>query len=178
MIALGLVFGAAEVASAACAMNGHPSSHHQWWAKRKDNVKNRQNRQCLFCGRGEGRWGLEIHHVKRQAHGGTDALYNLVCACHACHRLIHNAERRMPFAGRLILALQVLSPESIFVTLVCRAMFRAFLMSPAASLFHPAALRLRPPRATNDGPDPLAMRGASPGIMRPACALPTIGDGC
>lgn len=119
----------------------------QRWARRKENVKDRQNRQCLFCGRRSGRrLQLEIHHVKKQEHGGGDAFRNVLGACHACHRLIHNVERGMPFVARLSLIVQVVKPESMLATWVSRILFRCFLKSSGASAFHPAALVLRPLR--------------------------------
>ncbi len=157
MIALGLVSVTPDVDVADCALSTSGRNGSQKWARRKENVKDRQNRQCLFCGRGEAKYRkLEIHHAKKQEHGGTDALRNVLAACPACHRLIHNVERSMPFAARLSLALQVLRPESALVTFLCRVLFRGFLNSAEDSGFHPAALVLRPLRATAEGPDLVA----------------------
>jgi hypothetical protein len=152
LTALGLVSVTPDADATNCVPSTSGRNGSARWARRKENIKDRQNRQCLFCGRGEAKYRkLEIHHVKKQEHGGTDARRNVLAACPACHRLIHNVERNMPFAARLNLALQVLRPESILVTWVCRMLFRAFLNSAEASGFHPAALLLRPLRSTAEG---------------------------
>lgn len=162
MTALGLVPVNPDAAFADCVPSASGRNGHQRWVKRRENVKDRQNRQCLFCGRRSGRHlQLEIHHVKKQEHGGSDAFRNVLAACHACHRLIHNAERSMPFAARLSLALQVLRPESILVTLVCRVLFRGLLKAAGANAFHPAALVLRPLRAAPEGPVLVARGGTA-----------------
>lgn len=116
-----------------------------YWPNRKENVKDRQDRKCLFCGRPQAKHRpLEIHHVRKIEHGGTDAFMNLIAVCHACHNFVHNVERDMPAISRVILALQILGPrESALLTWVCRFLFRVFLRSPAGTSFHPAALQLR-----------------------------------
>jgi hypothetical protein len=69
--------------------------------------------------------------------------------CPACHHVIHNVtDRGVPFAGRIILALQLLgSQESRIVASICRLLFRTLLCSSAANAFHPALLSPRPFRA-------------------------------
>lgn len=122
-------------------------STSQQWALRKERVKDSQNRQCLFCGRSEARYRkLEIHHAKKQEHGGGDSWGNTLALCRACHTLVHNVgNRETPLVGRIILAWQVIGPrESRIVTLICRLLFQCFLCSAAGSSFHPSALQLRP----------------------------------
>lgn len=129
---------------------GAGRSSAQLWALRKERVKISQNFQCLFCGRNEGRYKkLEIHHVEKREHGGGNAWSNTLALCPACHHVIHNiADRGIPLAGRIILALQLLgSQESRVVIWVCRLLFRAFLCSSAANAFHPAMLGPRPLRS-------------------------------
>jgi hypothetical protein len=75
--------------------------------------------------------------------------------------LIHNAERRMPLVARLSLALQVLRPESVLVTWICRMLFRGLLKAAGATTFHPAALVLRPLRTVPEGPGLVAREGAA-----------------
>jgi hypothetical protein len=158
MTALGLASIASDDAELAPCVSTVSHSGQQKWVKRSENVRDRQNRQCLCCGRIERLYGrvrhyrdLEIHHVRWQQHGGTDAYRNLIGVCRACHKLMHNSGRAMPFAARVILALQVLRPESMLITRACRVLFRLFLKSAAATSFHPAAMRLRPWRTTDDG---------------------------
>lgn len=162
MTALGSVPVNPDAALVDCVPSASGRSGHQRWVKRRENVKDRQNRQCLFCGRRSGqRLELEIHHVQKQEHGGSDAFRNVLAACHACHRLIHNAERRMPLAARLSLALQVLRPESVLTTWICRMLFRGLLKATGATTFHPAALVLRPLRTAPKGPGLVAREGAA-----------------
>jgi hypothetical protein len=129
---------------------GAGRSSAQIWAIRKDRVKLSQNFQCLFCGRNEGRYKkLEIHHIEKREHGGGNAWSNTLALCPACHHVIHNiADRGIPLAGRIILALQLIgSQESRVVALISRLLFRTFLCSSAANAFHPARLGPRPLRA-------------------------------
>lgn len=122
-------------------------STSQQWAIRKERVKDHYNRQCVFCGRTEARHQkLEIHHSKKQEHGGSNSWANTLALCHACHKLVHNVgDRRVPLVGRIILAWQVIGPrESRLVTFGCRLLFRCFLRSSAGSSFHPASLHVRP----------------------------------
>ena len=43
------------------------------WNVRRENVKDRQNRQCLLCGRhASQRLNLEVHHVKKVEHGEAE----------------------------------------------------------------------------------------------------------
>jgi hypothetical protein len=114
-------------------------------SQHRERRKRSQFRLCLFCGKAERprRW-LEIHHVVKQAHGGSDAWENMIAVCHGCHRLIHNVERPIPFVGRLMLALQVLGPrESRAAVFVCRLLFRWFLARPSLSIL-PVEMRYRP----------------------------------
>ena len=145
MIALRLVSAECGAVPIGGAASGTCRNGGKRWAVRRENVKDRQNRQCLFCGRySSRRLNLEIHHVKKIEHGGTDALLNLVAVCHACHRFVHNVEREMPFMSRLILILQIIRPESLLIAWVSRLLFARFLRSAGATTFHPAALALRP----------------------------------
>lgn len=147
MITLGIQNGG--VVRSTEPSTGTGRSTAQIWAIRKEQVKDSQNRQCLFCGRNEGRYKkLELHHVQKREHGGGNAWNNTLALCPACHHVIHNiADRGIPFAGRIVLALQLLgSQESRVVMAICRLIFRFFLLSPAATAFHPAKL-VRPLRA-------------------------------
>lgn len=117
-----------------------------YWPNRKENVKDLQNRQCLWCGRSHGRHvRLEIDHIKKRENGGTDGLANIRALCRACHKLRHNAERHMPAVSRLIIGLQILTgaSDSALVNGLCRILFKWFLLSPAGTTFHPAVLHLR-----------------------------------
>ncbi len=54
----------------------------------RDAVLDRDNNQCVACGRG-GENVLNLHHVVFRSHGGGDEASNLVTVCVRCHRLIH-----------------------------------------------------------------------------------------
>ena len=139
MIALGLACGAGSDDSAR-------------WARISDGVKNRQRYRCLFCGRrSASRRRLEIHHVRKIEHGGTNASKNLIALCHACHRgLVHRVEG-LTFVSRLILVLQILGPrESRAVTWLCGVLFRTFLLPRPASAARPAPLPLSVTTATRE----------------------------
>jgi ribosomal protein S14 len=147
-----IVLGLAPAASSNVNVASVPTtgatgrSTSQQWALRKERVKDSQNRQCLFCGRSEARYRkLEIHHVRKQEHGGSGSWSNTAALCGACHTLVHNVgNRETPLVGRIILAWQIIGPrESRFVTSICRLLFRCFLCAAAGNAFHPSALRVR-----------------------------------
>lgn len=146
MTTLGLVHGSGSGEAVTAAATGGRSTS-QAWAVRKERVKDAQNRQCSFCGRGESRRRrLELHHIRKREHGRSDSWRNTLALCHACHRLIHNVgDRTVPFVGRVILAMQVIGPgESWLLACVYRLLFWCFLCSPVGTSFHPSALHVRP----------------------------------
>ena len=51
---------------------------------RKD-VKTRDNYQCSICGKTT---NLEVHHIIKVKHGGTNEMDNLITLCTSCHRAI------------------------------------------------------------------------------------------
>ena len=139
MIALGLSTECGAVSIGGAAAVPHWNGGKRWHA-RKDSVRHSQNLQCLVCGQ---HLSLEIHHVRKIAHGGTDALRNLVGVCHIDHRLIHDIERDTSLVSRLILILNIIAPESLLVAWASRFLFARFLRS-GGTAFHPAALVFRP----------------------------------
>ena len=65
---------------------------------------------------------------------------NIRGMCDDCHRTRHCVERSMPFAARVIIALQALSgaSESPVLERVCQFLFHRFVCEGIG--FHPAAL--------------------------------------
>ena len=55
---------------------------------RRGRVRRRDGHCCQAPGC-TGRGKLHVHHLVFRSHGGTDAAWNLVLVCSACHRLIH-----------------------------------------------------------------------------------------
>lgn len=53
--------------------------------KLRRDVKARDNYQCSVCG---ATTGLEVHHIIKVKHGGTNELDNLITLCSSCHRAI------------------------------------------------------------------------------------------
>ena len=51
----------------------------------KDEVKNRDNWTCRACGN---KHRLEVHHIAKLRHGGTNDIDNLITLCASCHRAI------------------------------------------------------------------------------------------
>jgi hypothetical protein len=141
MIALGLSTECGAVSIDGAAAVPHRNGDKRWHA-RKDSVRHSQNLQCLVCGQ---HLSLEIHHVRKIAHGGTDALRNLVAVCHIDHRLIHDIERETSLVSRLILILSIIGPESLLVAWASRFLFARFLRS-SGTAFNPAELAFRPAR--------------------------------
>jgi 5-methylcytosine-specific restriction endonuclease McrA len=78
---------------------------------KREIIKRSQYGRCLICGRLSRRNNeLEIHHIRRRAHGGGDARSNLFAVCWADHRRIHmlaDLAQQRPVVSRVILAVQV-----------------------------------------------------------------------
>lgn len=91
----------------------------------RDRIEQLQNRQCAFCGR---RVFLEMHHVGRVSRGGSNEDWNLFGICHSCHKTV-NASYGLPVLARIILAIIVLTPESLVSASACYALFALFLRS-------------------------------------------------
>lgn len=53
--------------------------------KLRRDVKSRDNYQCSVCG---ATTGLEVHHIIKVKHGGTNEMDNLITLCSSCHRAI------------------------------------------------------------------------------------------
>lgn len=53
--------------------------------KLRRDVKTRDNYQCSVCGKTT---GLEVHHIVKVKHGGTNEMDNLITLCSSCHRAI------------------------------------------------------------------------------------------
>lgn len=57
------------------------------WARVRARALRRDGGCCVRCG--EGRLGLQVHHVRALSAGGSDDLGNLVTLCVACHAEFH-----------------------------------------------------------------------------------------
>ena len=54
-------------------------------------LKERADGRCEYCG---GIPGVDSHHIKSRARGGTHDIENLILLCRACHRRVHNGKVR------------------------------------------------------------------------------------
>ena len=125
MTALGLASIASDDAELAPCVSTVSHSGQQKWVKRSENVRDRQNRQCLCCGRIERLYGrvrhyrdLEIHHVRWQQHGGTGKTFDWQEAAPAFRIL--NEHLRVVVAGGLTAenvgnAIEILKPWGVDV---------------------------------------------------------------
>ncbi|WP_395138115.1 HNH endonuclease [Armatimonas sp.] len=97
----------------------------------RDTVRIRYGLRCGYCGVHEDEVGalLTVDHFQPRAHGGTDALDNLVYCCHACNefksdwwnptgeeRLLHplNEESSVHLVEREDFTLEPLTPTGAF----------------------------------------------------------------
>jgi 5-methylcytosine-specific restriction endonuclease McrA len=53
-------------------------------------ILERDDWKCQHCGR---RDQLQIHHIVRRSHSGTDCEENLITLCSECHRSAHTGSR-------------------------------------------------------------------------------------
>ena len=67
------------------------------WENLKAYAKYRDGYKCRACGRSKHKDGvkLEVHHIIREADGGTDVPENVVTLCEDCHKAHHRGERKL-----------------------------------------------------------------------------------
>jgi len=66
------------------------------WMNRREEIKSRDNNMCQWCDEDGTNMALQVHHLHPIELGG--AKYdssNLVTLCNRCHRLAHNAIKRL-----------------------------------------------------------------------------------
>lgn len=57
----------------------------------RDEVLERDNRRCRFCG---GNRNLNAHHIDYRSQGGLHEAWNLIMLCDDCHMTVHSNKRR------------------------------------------------------------------------------------
>ena len=58
-------------------------------------VKRLANYKCTSCNRPESAaFKLQIHHIVRRLHGGSNEKSNLTALCHKCHCRVHLNDNR------------------------------------------------------------------------------------
>lgn len=73
-------------------MSSQEQSGGNGWHDVREQVLNRDNHECRFCGvtddehREEHGAGLDVHHIIPEADGGKDKPHNLAALCRSCHR--------------------------------------------------------------------------------------------
>ncbi|MDX7989870.1 HNH endonuclease [Xenorhabdus littoralis] len=76
----------------------HERGYGSKWDKLRTTVKQRDKYLCQQCLRaGRAITGTTVDHIKPKAHGGTDALSNLMLLCFSCHRQKTATERLRKF---------------------------------------------------------------------------------
>src|ERR1035438_114359 len=54
----------------------------------KENIRDRDGRQCMICRKPEGRIKLCVHHISHNKEDSTES--NLISLCRGCHATIHS----------------------------------------------------------------------------------------